>query len=106
MPSPRPVAPAAKAKVVVCIKVRRSIRFFLSHGGERHSGEADYALWIDVPLLVTQQFSASLRHRFQKRVERRGAAPFQIVLVILHQVPETGGVAGLDAGNAALVALA
>src|SRR5277367_5462651 len=54
--------------------------------------ETDDALFIDVPLLVLEQVSASLRSRPQERVDRGGAAPLQVIAVFLHQIPEALGV--------------
>src|ERR1022692_4903518 len=74
---------ATAAVEAVCRNVRLRIGSVVSRFGERHPREAHHAPRIDVPLLVAQQFAARSRQGFQKGVERRGAAPFQIVVVLL-----------------------
>jgi len=61
-------------------------------------------LLVDIPLLVTQQFTARVGRGFQKRIEWRRAAPLQIVVVLLHQIPEARRVARVDAIDAPLIA--
>src|ERR1700683_2947717 len=78
------IAATAPAEAV-CKKVRLRIGNVVSRFGKRHPREAHHASRIDVPLLVAQQFAARSRQGFQKSVERRGAAPFQVVVVLLHQ---------------------
>src|SRR5262249_53009501 len=71
---------------------------------KRDSREAHDALLVDIPMLVVQKFAAGLRCRLQKRVEWRRSAPFQIVAVWPDQLPEAGGVGGVDAVDAGLIA--
>jgi hypothetical protein len=53
-------------------------------GLESHTGEAYYARFVDVPLLVTQEFAASLRDGFEERIDGSGTAPLQVVMIFLH----------------------
>src|SRR5690242_3219972 len=71
---------------------------------ESKAREAHHAAIVDIPLLVVQQAAAGLRRGLQERVNRRGAAPLQVVVVFAHQLPETSGVALLHALNAFAVA--
>src|SRR5580658_8724297 len=89
----------------VCRNVRLRIVSVVSRFRKRHPREADHALRIDIPLLVAQQFAARAGQGFQEGVERRGAAPFQIVVIRPHQVPETVAVRFHDARDALPVAL-
>src|ERR1017187_5305334 len=72
---------ATAAVEAVCRNVRLRIGNVVSRFGKGHPREAHYTPRIDVPLLVTQQLAARSGQDFQKRVERGGAAPFQIVVV-------------------------
>src|SRR6185295_442889 len=72
--------------------------------GKGHPGETHHALLIDIPLLVTQQFPARLGHGFEESVERRGAAPLQIVTLLLDQVPEFIGIPAVQAVDAFAIA--
>src|SRR5271156_5404591 len=89
----------------VCRNVRLRIGNVVSRFGKRHSREAYHAPRIDVPLLVAQQFAARSGQRFQKSIERRGTAPFQIVVVLPHQAPEAVSIRFHDARDALAVAL-
>src|ERR1035438_7287629 len=83
---------ATAAVEAVCKNVRLRIGNVVSRFGKRYPREADHALRIDVPLLVAQQLAARARQGFQKSVERRGPALFQIVALLLHQAPEAAAI--------------
>src|SRR5262249_25868233 len=77
---------------------------------ERHGAEADDAGVVDVPLLVVQELAARAGGDALGGVERRRAAPLELVVAalgrraVLDQGPEAGRVAGLEAGDALAVA--
>src|SRR5579863_2402373 len=71
---------------------------------ESHTGETDDALVVDIPLLIAQQAAAGLGDGAKKSIDRRGAAPLEVVVILLHQIPETAGVAGFHAVDAGAVA--
>src|ERR1700691_4720616 len=57
--------------------------------GKRDAGEGDYAVFIDIPLLVTLQCSTRLRHNLHKGINWRRSAPLQVVLIPPDQIPKT-----------------
>jgi hypothetical protein len=69
-----------------------------------HAGEAYYTLVVDIPLLIVQEAAAGLGDGFEEGVNRGGAAPLQIVVVLLDQIPEAAGVAGFHAIHPSAVA--
>src|SRR5690348_16712904 len=71
---------------------------------KRHTREADHAVRIDIPLLVTLHRAAYAGTDSQERVERRRPAPFEVVMVLLHQLPESLRVSGCYACHALLIA--
>ena len=65
---------------------------------ETNAGEADDARFVYIPLLIMEELSASLRHSAEKRVNRRRAAPFQVVVAMFdYAFPEARRVALLHA---------
>lgn len=63
---------------------QRSYKLLWRRMRERHTGEADYAVFIDVPLLVAEELAARAGGGLQERVEGRRAAPLEVVAVFLH----------------------
>src|SRR5262249_18614083 len=54
---------------------------------ELHSGEADDAAVVDIPLLIVQEFTACFGRGFEEGIKRARPAPLQVVLLFLNQVP-------------------
>ena len=72
-------------------------------GVESHARETHHARFVNVPLLIIQEFAAGLRHGLKERIDRSRPAPFQIVVILLHQIPEAARV--LRPGGWAVVEL-
>src|SRR5580692_11582732 len=70
-----------------------------------HAREADHAVLVDIPLLVVTQAAAGAGDGLEESVHRRRSAPFQMVALALHEIPEAAGIAGLHAIDAGTVGL-
>jgi hypothetical protein len=72
---------------------------------KRERAEADHARVVDIPLLVAEAVAPCLGTA-RRNVERRRAAPFEVVVAALHhEIPETLGVARHDPFDARVVPL-
>src|SRR5690242_1097992 len=72
--------------------------------GKTHSRKTDHAAVVNIPLLILEQAPARFGNRLQECINGSRATPIEIVVVFLHQIPESPGIAVLHVLDALAVA--